>query len=95
MELVLDHALSIIIHHHHSSVCLWWLSFLPSPIQATVKIDPHINDIVTNKFPSQVASPRADKFGFPKDASVEEIVQQFVDEFFDDEMMIPPLHRSG
>ena len=56
-------------------------------LQAKVKIDEATNEIVTQKFPSLVRSPRAQKLGLPKDGSVEEVVQQFVDDFFEDEML--------
>lgn len=59
---------------------LWWFG----REQTKVQIDGSISRVV-NTFPSVVHSPRAVKLGLPRDRSVEELIQQYVDEFFEDE----------
>lgn len=53
--------------------------------EVSVKIDPWVSGIV-GRFPQVMRSPRAETLGLPRDGSVEAVIEDYVDEFLDDEM---------
>jgi hypothetical protein len=54
--------------------------------QIKTQVDP-TTDRLVKSMPSVMHSPRAAELGLPRDRSVEEIVQNYVEEFLGDEMV--------
>jgi len=53
--------------------------------EVVVKVDPLVSSIVGG-MPQIMHSHRAKALGFPRDGSVEAVIEEYVDEFLDDEM---------